>query len=41
MTEKLKNPKIEEISLEDIQIQSNEICELMIIYHEVFWLLIY
>ena len=41
MTEELENPKIEEISLGDIQIQSDEIGELMIIYHEVYWLIIY
>ena len=41
MVEKLEDPKIEEIPLEKIKIQSDEIGELMIIYHEVYWLLIY
>ena len=41
MVEKLESPKIEEIPLEKIKIQSDEIGELMIIYHELFWLLIY
>ena len=41
MVEKLESPKIEEIPLENIKIQSDEFGELMIIYHEVYWLLIY
>ena len=41
MTEKLENPKIEEITFDDIKIQSDEIGELMIIYHEVYWHIIY
>ena len=41
MVEQLENPKIEEIFLEDIKIQSNEIGEFMISYHEVYWLIIY
>ena len=36
MTEKLENPKIEEITFDDIKIQSDEIGELMIVYHEVY-----
>ena len=41
MVEQLENPKIEEIFLEDIKIQSNEIGEFMISYNEVYWLIIY
>ena len=41
MTEKLENPKIEEISLENIKIKSNEIGEFMISYHEVYWFINY